>query len=283
MGQYQCKIVILILFLTLSCNQKTRNTTTVETATQSENKTLATDSLNLDLLALQKEGKLNGTTLITVDNDPVYHSTKRYEAVPLLHLLETHTAIKNLDAEKYQIVFECIDGYKPMMPLQKFLSVKSFLAVRDTDAPKGELWSKIIKDGNEMKAAPFYLVYQDVSAKETDLEWPYNLIKIHLVPNDENIAFLFPKENSKAELGYELFKKNCVTCHAINKIGGNMGPELNYPKSVTEYWNKKQLKAFILNPPSFRHGVKMPKPANLNSKDIDEIVYYLEYMANHKL
>jgi cytochrome c2 len=59
--------------------------------------------------------------------------------------------------------------------------------------------------------------------------------KIHLVPNDENIAFLFPKENSKAD--YELFKKN-VTCHAINKIGGNMGPELNYPKSVTEYWNK---------------------------------------------
>jgi hypothetical protein len=30
-------------------------------------------------------------------------------------LLETHTAIKNLDAEKYQIVFECIDGYKPMI------------------------------------------------------------------------------------------------------------------------------------------------------------------------
>jgi hypothetical protein len=26
----------------------------------------------------------------------------------------------------------------------------------------------------------------------------------------------------------------------------------------------------------------MPKPANLNSKDIDEIVYYLD-MANHKL
>jgi hypothetical protein len=33
---------------------------------------------------------------------------------------------------------------------------------------------------NEMKAAPFYLVYQGVSAKETDLEWPYNLIKYTL-------------------------------------------------------------------------------------------------------
>jgi hypothetical protein len=27
----------------------------------------------------------------------------------------------------------------------------------------------------------------------------------------------------------------------------------------------------------------MPKPANLNSKDIDEIVYYLEYMANQAI
>jgi hypothetical protein len=112
-------------------------------ATQSENKTLTTDSLNLDLLALQKEDKLNGTTLITVHNDPVYHSTKRYEAVPLLHLLE-NTAIKNLDTEKYQIVFECIDGYKPMMPLQNSFGQIIF-AVRDTDAPKVNYGQKIIK------------------------------------------------------------------------------------------------------------------------------------------
>jgi hypothetical protein len=114
-------------------------------ATQSENKTLTTDSLNLDLLALQKEDKLNGTTLITVHNDPVYHSTKRYEAVPLLHLLE-NTAIKNLDAEKYQIVFECIDGYKPMMPLQN--SFGQIISCRQGyGCTKGELWSKNHKDG----------------------------------------------------------------------------------------------------------------------------------------
>jgi hypothetical protein len=76
-----------------------------------------------------KEGKLNGTTLITVHDDPVYHSTKGRSA-SFTTSIETHTAIKNLDAEKYQIVFECIDGYKPMMPLQNS-SVKSFLAVRD--------------------------------------------------------------------------------------------------------------------------------------------------------
>jgi hypothetical protein len=31
--------------------------------------------------------------------------------------------------------------------------------------------------------------------------------KIHLVPNDENIAFLFPKENSKADLAMNYSKK----------------------------------------------------------------------------
>jgi hypothetical protein len=86
---------------------------------------------------------------------------------------------------------------------------------------------------NEMKAA---FLYTRRFCK-TDLEWPYNLIKIHLVPNDENIAFLFPKRNSKADLAMNYSKKT-ASLVTINKIGGNMGPRLNYPKSVTEYWNK---------------------------------------------
>jgi len=279
MRQFQYKIAILILFLALGCQQKTQNKTDAETNIQSHGK----DSLTIDLVALQNKGQLKKTTLITVYDDPVYHSIKRYNAIPFPELLETYTSIKNLETSEYQIVFECEDGYKPMMPLQKFISVKSFLAVSDLDAPKGQLWLPIIKDGHEMKAAPFYLIYQEVSTKDVDFKWPYNLIKIHLVPNSENIALLFPKDDAKAEIGFQLFSKNCVTCHSINKIGGNMGPELNYPKSVTEYWDKTQLKAFIKNPASFRNGVKMPTPTNLTTKEIDEIVNYLEYMTNHKL
>lgn len=279
MRQFQYKIVILILFLALGCQQKIQNKTDAKSTTQSR----STDSLTIDLVALQNKGKLKKTTLVTVYDDPVYHRIKRYNAIPFPELLETYTSIKNLETNEYQIVFECEDGYKPMMPLQKFISVKSFLAISDLDAPKGQLWSPIIKDGHEMKAAPFYLIYQGVSTKDVDFKWPYNLIKIHLVPNNENIALLFPKDDAKAEIGFQLFRKNCVTCHSINKIGGNMGPELNYPKSVTEYWDKTQLKAFIMNPASFRNGVKMPTPTNVTTKDIDEIVNYLEYMANHKL
>ncbi|WP_050979845.1 c-type cytochrome [Flavobacterium sp. ACAM 123] len=276
------KIFFLLLITVTSCQQNAKQQNVTKKVIVPTFKTQTSDSLSIDLVDLQKQGKLKDTTLITVYDDPVYHSTKRYVAIPLRALLDNYTAIQNLKANKYQIVFECEDGYKPMMPLQKFIALQSFLAVRDADAPQGALWSKIIKDGHEMKAAPFYLVYQGTSTQDTNLKWPYNLIKIHLFPNNQDRALLFPKNDPAAQVGFELFNKNCVTCHAINKTGGTKGPELNYPKSVTEYWHKNQLKAFIKNPTSFRNGVKMPTPKNLTTKEIDEIVYYLEYMANHK-
>jgi cytochrome c2 len=283
MCKFDLKIVALLLIVMTGCGQKEKQKITTEQGTIKNTQITTSDSLTLDLVALQKKDLLTKTTVITIAADPVYHTIKRYDALPLRELLKTYTRIKNIEADKYQIIFECEDGYKPMMPLDKFLTAQSFLAIRDVDAPKGELFSPIIKDGQHMKAEPFYLVYQGVSINDTDLKWPYNLTKIHLVPNSQNTAVLFPKDDTKAIIGFDLFINNCVTCHAINKIGGNMGPELNYPKSVTEYWHKKQLKAFIKNPASFRAGVRMPKPVNLSTTEIDEIVYYLEYMSLHKL
>jgi hypothetical protein len=101
------------------------------------------------------------------------------------------------------IVFECI--YKPMMPANSF--GQSFAV--DTDAPKGELWSKSSKtERNE--SSSFLLSLPSVSAKETDLAVQPD--KIHLVPNDENT---FLKENLVMELGYELFKKRTLVMPLI--------------------------------------------------------------------
>ena len=281
MKRLQHQILASLFVLVLSCQQNTKKEIAPKIIKQ--NQTSILDSLTIDLVALQKQGKLTKTEVITVQDDPVYHSVKHFNAFSLPELLEKYSVIKNSAIDKYQIVFECEDGYKPMMPLTKFLSAKSFIAVSDVEAPKGKLWSEIIKDGHQMKAAPFYLIYEGVSPKDEAFKWPYNIVKIHFVTTDSTIATLFPKDDKKAEIGFELFKKNCVTCHSINKIGGNMGPELNYPKSVTEYWNKNQLKEFIKNPASFRNGVKMPTLTNLSEKEIDDIIVYLDYMASHKL
>ncbi|MGK0295279.1 MAG: cytochrome c2 [Ulvibacter sp.] len=275
--------LVLLSILVLGCQQKTRQKQIPPTETSISDLTTASDSLTIDLIALRREGKLKNSIIVTVEQDPVYHSKKSYNAIPFSELLNSYPKIKKLQTDKYQIIFECEDGYKPMMPLQKFLSAKSFIAVSDVDAPEGESWTKIIKDGREMEAAPFYLIYQGISPKDTDFKWPYNLIKIHLVPSIGNVSLLYPKDDIAAKTGFDLFNKNCISCHAVNKIGGSMGPELNYPKSVTEYWNQEQLKKFIKNPASFRNGVKMPTIKSLTEKDIESIVYYLNYMANHKL
>ncbi|MGH2096074.1 c-type cytochrome, partial [Enterococcus faecalis] len=84
-----------------------------------------------------------------------------------------------------------------------------------------------------------------------------------------------------AKAGYQLFKSYCQTCHSINNIGGKMGPELNFAKSVTEYWKIEDLKAFIQSTESNRNEVKMPN-LNLKAKDVEEIVKYLEYMSKNK-
>ena len=172
-------------------------------------------------------------------------------------------------------------GYKPEMPLELFLNSNPYLAYRDIDAPKDSNWEAIIKDGNEMNAEPFYIVYTSVSEKDSQYKWPYNLVRINLEPLNKSTIELYPLKNRKLETGYTLFKNQCLSCHAINGIGGTMGPELNYPKSVTEYWKEDELVNYIVNPASFRNKVKMPA-LGITKQQSQKIVDYLKYMSENK-
>ena len=268
-------ILISCLFICsfLSCNQKKEQKIEVITVAQTE--------IKLDLLDLQKKNKLGKDTVITIENDPVYHKTKKYKAVSASVLIKNEIDLTKIDPKNTKIVFECIDGYKPEMPLELFLNANPYLAYQDIDAPKGSQWETILKDGNEMDAAPFYIVYESVSEKDTRYKWPYNLVRIYLEPLNKSTIELFPLKNKKLESGYTLFKNQCITCHAINGIGGTMGPELNYPKSVTEYWKEKELVNYIVNPASFRYKVKMPT-LGISKQQSQQIVDYLKYMSENK-
>ena len=266
---------LLCLFILgfISCNQKKEQNIAIENQIQVETV--------LDLIDLKAKKELGKETVVTIVNDPVYHKTKKYKAVNALELLKKHIDLSKVDVKSTKIVFECIDGYQPEMPLALFLTANSFLAFQDMDAPKGSKWQKIIKEGNEMDAEPFYLVYTSVSEKDSRYKWPYNLVKIHLKPMDDSKKELFPSDDKSVVVGYNLFQKYCFTCHSINTIGGKMGPELNYPKSVTEYWKEKELVDYIVNPAAFRHNVKMPA-VGISKTESQEIVDYLKYMAQHK-
>ena len=275
---YKINSIIAFVFL-FSCQQKKEAQTSIETQTSATSP--QTDSLSIDFVALKAQKQLGDTKKIRVDHDPVYHSTKTYKAIPLRALLEKFSSVENINPVDYKVVFECEDGYKPEMNLVKLLEAKAYLAISDVDAPAGREWAQILKDGHEMIAAPFYVIYEGVDPKDGTFKWPYNLVKIHFAPANENEASLKPLNAPEAMAGYALFTQKCQTCHAINGIGGLMGPELNYPKSITEYWKRADLKGFIINPSAYRNSVKMPK-LTINDSQAEAIVVYLEYMANFK-
>lgn len=272
---------LLLPVIFLSCNQsESSNTDSLHVAKPEPILLSSTDSVSIDLQELKEKGLLEKTQVITINQDPVYSKKKRYNVISLKEILESYSSAKKQNAAETKVVFECEDGYKPEMPLDKLLSSKAYLAVSDADAPKDKEWEVLMKNGQEVKIAPFYIVYEGVAPDDISYKWPYNLVKIHLAPLHENDAALVPKAES-AKVGYQLFKSYCQTCHSINSIGGKMGPELNFPKSVTEYWKIEDLKAFIQSPESYRNEVKMPN-LNLKSKEVEEIVKYLEYMSKNK-
>ena len=60
-----------------------------------------------------------------------------------------------------------------------------------------------------------------------------------------------------------------------------MGPEFNFPKSITEYWKKEDIYNFLRNPQSYRYSAKMPA-VKLSREDFEEIYGYLKAMKGVK-
>ena len=77
------------------------------------------------------------------------------------------------------------------------------------------------------------------------------------------------------------FRDHCIKCHAINREGGRVGPELNVPQSIVEYRPEEQIRAYIRNPATFRYGAMPPHPG-LREAEMDALIAYFRAMSTHK-
>jgi mono/diheme cytochrome c family protein len=221
-----------------------------------------------------------------VVQDPVYNRPKHYEGYWLSDIL----ALEGIHPDPQTIwTFKALDGYKVSIAVADVLQygVKAFVAVADLDKEEG--WEKF-KQGKEwITPAPYYLVWQtplrDV-APRIKLPWPYQMVEISVDPTDAGQQKLFPDSKDKSESvtrGYKVFKQNCSACHSINLEGGVLGPELNVPKNILEYEDRKFLKEFIGDPSSFRARSKMPGfSSTLSDQGLDDVLDYLAWIGQHK-
>jgi mono/diheme cytochrome c family protein len=222
-----------------------------------------------------------------VVKEPLSAVDLRFDATPLVPVLDA--AYGPSWRARDAVVFHCADGYKSLVKVQRILRYQPLLAHRRRDQPRFEVRNQ---DGHTVPLGPYYLVWDNLKApelQETGAKgWPYQVEAVESVdePTALSAAEPPPTASADAKRGYERFKTHCVACHSVNGVGGRVGPELNFPTSVTEYVRPEWLRRWLLDPTSVRARTAMPGlPRQLprREKIADEIVAYLTSMQDRKI
>jgi len=191
-----------------------------------------------------------------------------------------------------ELLMTCSDGYKPSVPVRRFLEHRALLAYARTDQPSDfTLLKGDVQPAKRVALGPWYLVWENQSdatvRAEGDFGWPFQLVSFEPVKFSDRFPHLAPPAGASAaaQRGFGAWRIHCQKCHMLNGDGGEIGPELNWPMNVTEYWQPNMLKRWVLDPASMRLPAKMPpiNPALPNREAVvDDIIAYLSAMRENK-
>ena len=185
----------------------------------------------------------------------------------------------------------CLDGYEVLIPVKNVIQNHPWLAFRRVDSQKFKLIRRDLLPSREIDLSPFYLVWNSSSEpqmKDTSVfPWPFQISQMGPMKASKTAAQPVIRYGASKNViqGFSLFQSHCMNCHSINGKGGKVGPELAHPRSPTEYWNRKFLKMWVLQPTSIRSDAKMPAfDENIpeREKKVDQILDYLSDLASHR-
>jgi mono/diheme cytochrome c family protein len=217
---------------------------------------------------------------VTVD-DPYYERRKSFIACPLADVLRLGFGqpVAALAGESF--VLRARDGYAKPASGARLGEPGGFLAFADAERARGDDpgWEPI--ERKQVDPGPFYVVWAlPQQADPLQYPWPYQLATIEIAALEALYPHIVPTgtaPDSAARAGYATFRSQCIACHAINREGGTIGPDLNVPRSIVEYRPGEQIKAYIRDPNSFRY-TNMPPHPGLSDRQLDELIAYFTAM-----
>lgn len=208
--------------------------------------------------------------------DPYYGKEKSFLAIPLAQLLSQGFAGKSLTNQ--HVVLRCRDGYTVPIRSEVLLEEGGYLALAESDSSS---WEPIGPQRTDPR--PFYLFW--TKPHQQNLEAyprPWQLVAIELARFEQLFPHVLPdSQDPVVNRGFRLFSEQCIRCHAINREGGRIGPDLNVPQSIVEYRPIDQIRSYIVNPLRFRYS-NMPPHPHLQSADLDALLSYFFAMKDRK-
>jgi len=222
--------------------------------------------------------------VVTID-DPYYERSKSFRAFPLRDVLALGFGART-PAVGESFFFRARDGYVKPAPVARVREQGGYLAFEDVEAAgaqQGAVWESI--DRRQVDPAPYYLIWAKPEQKDVHrYPWPYQLVAIEIAKFGDEYPHTVPTTappEAAAWKGFEIFRGECISCHAINGQGGTIGPELNVPQSIVEYRPAAQIKAYIRNPAAFRY-TSMPAHPHLGDTHLEALLAYFEAMKTLK-
>lgn len=230
----------------------------------------------LELAALRQ---LAPTERVTAP-DPYYGRTKSFDALPIEPLLTAAFGLPLEALRSGEFVLRARDGYAVPLPGSRLLEGGAYLAFADAEG-----WQPIGPQAADPR--PFYLIWKQPTQRDlASHPRPFQLVAIERIDAAaaaRPFAAAAPHvaDDTPAARGFALFRARCIACHAMNRDGGRVGPDLNVPQNITEYRPADQIRAYIRDPRTFRYG-NMPGHRDLSDVQLDELLAYFEVMRTQK-
>lgn len=205
-----------------------------------------------------------------------------FKGVPFIPLLSSLFPSELKKAIELELI--AANGYKTYISIENFYKVDSYLTYESTI---GKFERFGLKEKKLVFLGPYYLVWDFKTIGKED-RFQYNTVyqinKINLITNAVEFLPQDIKENEVINLGYRTYKKYCLSCHAIDKWGGDISFDLVKKKTI-EIKGADYIIKYALDPKSINPKTTMkPLPKYKNREAMAKgVAEFLQFATNPAL